>query len=441
MAPAVASACSGRAKTIIVPFTSMKISSVALAVSVVVNLGLLAVVLNTPKSAGVPDAANSRNRSVAPLTPATTDAAVLATPPVAGVGIRTPSVDEGIWSLIRTDDLEELVRRLKAAGFPPAAIQAIVYEQVRERFQPRMAEILGRQQDVPYWKAPNQAYYDPKNTEKLNALYEERDAVMKKLFGPAYWEAGETDPKVTERRYGNLSPEKIAGIQAIVSDYQELFVRESRKRSGPPSPAEQQKWITLQKEEAADIAKLLTPDELFEYELRSSTEASRLLSQTKIFQPTEAEFRALFPLYRAMGESLREQTTATPGDPAAVQRAEEQLHVKIKELLGPERFADYLQAKDPASEKLNRIVQRLELPLSAATAVVAVQKEVTQRADAVKSDRSLTPAQRQEQLSALAEEATTRITGTLGERGFGAYQQYSGKWLQALQPKPSAAKR
>jgi hypothetical protein len=50
---------------------------------------------------------------------------------------------------------------------------------------------------------------------------------------------------------------------------------------------------------------------------------------------------------------------------------------------------------------LNQIVQRLELPLSAARAVVAVQTEITQQADAVKADRSLTPDQRQTQLATL----------------------------------------
>ena len=40
-----------------------------------------------------------------------------------------------------------------------------------------------------------------------------------------------------------------------------------------------------------------------------------------------------------------------------------------------------------------------------------------------------------EKLAALAEEAKTRISASLGAQGFEAYKQYGGQWMQQLQPR------
>ena len=68
----------------------------------------------------------------------------------------------------------------------------------------------------------------------------------------------------------------------------------------------------------------------------------------------------------------------------------------------------------------------------------AVQEDIKQRLTAVRADPSLTPAARTAQIAALTDETRSRITATLGERGFEAYKQYGGNWMQMLQWAPSA---
>lgn len=398
-----------------------------LGVSVAANLVLLAAILISPSE-------GTRNRpAVEATTNSHSQSAKPGNPSVVGTTSSSSSphaTSKGLWAQLRTDDLKELMRRLESAGFPRAAINQIIRQLVQERFEPRWRELRGDIKSMPYWKAPSSPYNDPKKAESYQALSAEQSKLLESLLGREQW---------LETRLGHLPRDKATAVQAIRRDYFQLMAEAYRamQLSGrAPTAADRQRNEMLEQEQRKDIARLLTPAELFEYDLRSSREASILREQTKALDTTESEFRALFPAYQeAVGKALAE-SAATGNDFETTWRtADAQMQAKLKEVLGPERYADFVQAKDPASAKLNQIVQRLELPLSAARAVVAVQNEITQRADMVKTDRSLTQEQRQTQLAALAQEAAERITGTLGSRGFGAYQQYSGKWLQTLQPK------
>ena len=74
------------------------------------------------------------------------------------------------------------------------------------------------------------------------------------------------------------------------------------------------------------------------------------------------------------------------------------------------------------------------LPPAATRQVMDIQADITKRADAIRQDKSITDSERTSQLSALADEATTKATSVVGDRGFEAYRQNSGNWIQNLKP-------
>jgi hypothetical protein len=77
---------------------------------------------------------------------------------------------------------------------------------------------------------------------------------------------------------------------------------------------------------------------------------------------------------------------------------------------------------------------RFNLPPAATQQVMDIETDITKRADAIRADTSLTDAVRTSQLAALADEATTKATTVVGERGFEAYKQSVGSWIQHLNP-------
>jgi len=85
---------------------------------------------------------------------------------------------------------------------------------------------------------------------------------------------------------------------------------------------------------------------------------------------------------------------------------------------------------------------RLDLPPETSTQVVTLQKDILQRATSAQAMRDLTPDQRAAQLVVLNQEATAKLTQTLGARGFDAYKATGGGyWLQMLQPRPTPSSR
>jgi hypothetical protein len=354
---------------------------------------------------------------------------------------KVASLDTGarIWSLLRTsDDLPTLIARLRAAGFPPAEIRAIVAAEIGERFAARRKELTTAQTVTPYWKNQGFGSYDPKLTSALRALGREQSDLLKQLLGPDATSASDALRTSLLSRFGNIPPEKAEQLQSIVSDYSEMRMQIYGTTNGMILPEDRAKLALLDKEQRVDLAALLTPQELEEYDLRNSSTASLLRSKLATFNPTEDEFRALFKIQQAFDDQYGSTMTMTMEQRRQYADAQKQLLPQFQAVLAPDRFAAFQQAIDPAYQQINRLVARLELPPETSTQVVTLQKDIQQRAMAVQTARDISPDDRAAQLAALNQEATAKLTQSLGARGFEAYKTNGGSWLQMLQPRPAS---
>lgn len=268
--------------------------------------------------------------------------------------------------------------------------------------------------------------------------------MLKKLLGTDAVQDEEWSRLNRERVFGGLPQEKIDRLQAITNDYNDLRSQISQEARGIMLPEDQAKMALIAKEQRADIEKLLTPAELEEYDLRNSNTANRLRFQLSAFSPTEEEFRTLYRLTQAAEAQSGARTDGTQIGPiSAEDRARQQaakaaLQAQIDAALGPARAAEYRQAIEPAYQEVARLLNRLDLPVTIAPQVISVQQDIQQRANAVRQDRSLTAEDRTSQLEVLAQEAQARLTSSLGQRGYEAYKNYGGWWVNNLVPRPRA---
>lgn len=332
-----------------------------------------------------------------------------------------------LWDVYGKLDHAALRDRLRADGFPRDVIYNLIAWRLHRESESSRNWI--ERFKGPYWKS-EYARVDPKQLEQERKAAQEEWRRLQELLGPNWYRESDGQRTGRDLEFGDLPVEKADALVKIQHDYMDL-----RSKVGEEKSADAQaKFALLEKEERADIEKLLTPQELYEYDLRRSRAAYFLREQAKAAQLTEQEYRALYPAYKAMAEKreLLEQTSDTEQEKVAAQ-LDADLEAEILRTLGPVRGAEFLQSKDPANEKLNRIVQRLDLPLSAGIAVNSVRKEISSRADTIRTNSALSAEQKTAQLVALAQEAESRIGGTLGARGLAAYKQYDGKWLQSLQ--------
>jgi hypothetical protein len=189
----------------------------------------------------------------------------------------------------------------------------------------------------------------------------------------------------------------------------------------------------LAKEKRADIERLLTPDELLDYDLRNSPASHRLRGKLAAFEPTEAEFRALYPAFKAVADAEPQPGAAPRGTDfrRAHEAAERELEVELRRALGEARFAQWQEANDRGLQETRALATSLGLPPTAVAEITAIQKEIQPKLASIERDRDLTPNQRDAQLAALGADARDRLTRVLGDKGFEAYKRKGGGWLGA----------
>src|SRR5207245_2401401 len=56
------------------------------------------------------------------------------------------------WERLHGGDLTTLPARLRAAGFPPAVVRALVREEVDAQFGARRKALFAGQEEIPFWK-------------------------------------------------------------------------------------------------------------------------------------------------------------------------------------------------------------------------------------------------------------------------------------------------
>jgi hypothetical protein len=351
------------------------------------------------------------------------------------------ALDAAVWPAFETDDLPALVDRLRRAGFPPRYVHAIVAARVEAMFAARRTALQPGREQLPFWKSLPPP--DAKLAAAFEALRREQNKMMFDLLG------GDANPPdaviVGDRRRAltHLSPEKADAAVDVLSRYDELSAEIYRRTGGRFVPEDREKLGAIDRERRAALEKVLTPQEITEYELRASPSANQLRADLAAFHANEEEFRAIFALQRPFDERFNRNQVDSLDTAERLNdynQAHQQLLDQIAAALGPARFADYERANDLLFQQTSRLVARLDLPADAATQVWSIQQSIQQRADAIRSDEGTPAAERDARLAALASEATEKITGTLGPRGLEAYKQYGGGWLTTLgthpRPKP-----
>jgi len=339
---------------------------------------------------------------------------------------------------LQTDDLHAMTTQLNASGLPPWAVRALITARINAQFDARRSAILGKQESLPYWKAPHRSMFDPKTMQALRDLAHEQNHMVKDLLGTDESENNETAVAMRKMQYGNLPPAKVEQLQNIKSDYEDMRSEIYAGSNGLMLPDDMAKLAMLKKEEQDDVTKLLSPQELEEYELHSSSTANQLRGQLAGFDPTEDEFKSLFQVQRDFDAKYGSpDTPLSPEQARQRMEAQSKLVDQMRAVLSPDRAAQFTAAMDPETQTVSRLVDRLNLPNTATAEVLSVQKDISQRANQINADPSLTPDQRNKSLAALNQEAVTKLTSVLGgSSGLDAYKQYGGQWLRTIAPQP-----
>ena len=349
-----------------------------------------------------------------------------------------------LWQRLDSDgDLAGVVSRLRAAGFPPKLVRAIVSTLVAEQFDAERYKIDEVALHTSYWKPWPNSYQDPKVGPALRKLQRDQQGVIKQLLGePGPDEIDEESRAWDQLTMGNLPPEKLDRLKKYVADQNERMaaVYSAAIKGGSMLATDREKLTALERSFRDGLGEFLTPAEAEEYSLRNGRTANQLKWMLNPFRASEDEYRTILPLYQNYLDKFPAasmgQAPGTAVDPNQT-GAQEALIRQLASTLGQQRADELRLALDPKYAQLNRLVSRLDLPLTAAKQILDVQQDIQQRAAVVRDNAALAAAERTAHLNALAQEASTKISAALGgSRGFDVYKQNGGQWISSLTPPP-----
>lgn len=412
----------------------MKLPVIILAVSLVANAAFVAAF------ALKPDRAPPVFRDVFARRSPTSDPAIdSARRGAATASVRAARADAQeaqLWSRLKADDLPSLVANLRAAGFSRVTIRAIVEAQLEAQFRSRMQALVGTISDTPFWKPePTSSISNPAFFEQYNQIYRDRSKLLRQILGSDAFAYGNTDPTVVQRRqYGDISREKIDLIERINSDYQEMISQVRTGTQGITLAEDREKLALLEKEKKADLAAILTPQELEAYEMRTSSTTSRLRQAMTLMDASEDEFRTIYRIQQQYNDQINPTNVGYIGPDFMQQRqaAMTKAATEVKAAIGDARFAEYIRASSNEYQQLVRIGQRENIPNETLLRTYNLRETMAQESAKIVADPALSAQDKRAAVQALGQTARAQILGTLGNTAGDAYAR-TANWVTMLE--------
>ena len=338
-----------------------------------------------------------------------------------------PALDAG-------DDLKTLVGRLRAAGFPAEIIRAMVLAEISARYDARMRSMFEPDPDTPFWKLSTNIFSSgDKRMEQYGAMQRERAKLQRELFADPFFSTDDVT-SAQRRQFGNLPKQKIDLLQRIEDDYAEMTAAIRSATNGILLAQDRDKLGLLQRERLVDLASVLSPQELTEYQMRSSPVTNMLARQLAGFNASEAEFRAIFQAQQAFSDRVT-ATSLSPGANYEDRRAAQQLlNEQLKASLGEARFAEYQRETDRSYQQLLRLAERESIPKETALRAYNVRDSVAVESHRIVDDDTLTLDQKRFELQALADRTRNQLLGILGPSAGPTYVKVvDQQWLSMVQ--------
>ena len=324
---------------------------------------------------------------------------------------------------LNSDDPAALRDILRAAGLSDEMVRSLVQMRIWKRYEARYKALQPKPDPgKPWWKddVRQNGWFGnmtKAQRDEMRQIQKDQRDEMERVLGPDKNgnNGGWQDPRLSF-----LAADKRQQLQQIQQDYQELMNDVQQDMQGFALPSDREKLRYLQEQQKADIDALMTPEERQAYDLRMSQTAQNLRWQMTKFDATEEEYMKIFPLQKAFDDKYN------TNDPygGSVQRdqqfwqdrqaAENQLKEQMKQVIGDDRYTEYIRSQDGDYQQLQAAARRLDLPADTATRVYSLRDDVSAGAKQIADNANLSVDQKKQALADLANSTRDQVRATLG---------------------------
>jgi hypothetical protein len=343
------------------------------------------------------------------------------------------------WTTIESEDFKQYIANLRAVGCPEETIRDLIFAEVNKLYAPKLA-VLMRPPKRNYWEPedPWSLRDTPERRQQRRDLEMERDDLLKELLGPDALAASRKQygEDWLATQYDWLPSEKHSALEELNRKFAELEVDFHAKNSGMMDAEAMKELTRLRDQKRAELAKLLSPAELEQWDLRHSDTAQNIRFNMAGFAPSEEEFKSIFRARKAYEDEFGSGGGKVDrNDPAAVarwQEARKQRDESLKATLGEQRFVEYERSKDYAWQDLSRLASRHALPKESANQVWDIKQTAQAAAQELRNNTALSDEQRKAGCKQIQDETQKAVAAALGEKAFKNYQRGGGYWMQNL---------
>lgn len=389
----------------------MKPATTVLLLSTLVNISVLTAFALRPTlaPAAFRDAFHLGDRTAGPL-------------PTAPKTPTAPAPKHQLWSDLGTTDLPTLIARLRAAGLSGDLIREIIRAEINSRYDARLRSFTEPDPGKPYWKSSGFNFWNSARSEEYFGLIRERSRLLRDLVGdPSLADAEITDSQ--RRHFGSLSRQKIDLLQRIADDYADMFAAATSATGGITLPEDRAKLALLTKEKNADLAAVLTPEELAEYKIRSSSITDLMSRQLGDFHASESEYHAIFDAQQALNDLRTSASTTNIVLSSGSDRtsAQQDIEAQLRARLGEARYADYIRETSSDYHQLQGLVDAAQLPTDVGIRAFNLRDSVSAESIRIVDDATMSDDQKRTALATLAKGTRDQLLALLGSTAGPAY--------------------
>lgn len=274
------------------------------------------------------------------------------------------------WAAIESADLRRFIANLRAIGCPEQTIRDIVALRICRTFRDRLIELkAASMRSWNFTRALNDREWR-ESSRQQRELRDEMIYTLESVLGQNWSELAPTLlgwPDRWRDPMESLSAEKRRELRALDLRYDELkHELEGKGSTGRLDAEDAMQLRELERQKQAELAALLSPEELQDYLYRKSPAANYVL-QNLPEAKSESEYRAIVKV--ALELQMAESSTAMaqrmgvePGDPAVLKADAERkaaFDQRLKEVLGEARIAEQ-QAEEEQRLALEKKRQEAE---------------------------------------------------------------------------------
>lgn len=337
---------------------------------------------------------------------------------------------------LKANNVESLRTLLRDAGVPEDTVRRIVSSAIWSRYHDRIKALQPKPDpNKPWWKNEPGWYGNNMSREdraELRRLQREASDEVTRVLGPDPSQ-GSGNPWM-DARLAFLPEAKRKDFQEIEQDYQDLIQEAQQEMQGFSLPSDAEKIRYLQEEKKRDLAAILTPQELADYDLRMSPTAQQLRWKMSRFEGSEDEYRKIFALQQSFDathqiDAWGNPIGRSPEDWQKRNEATKQLNAQIKEALGAERYGDYIRAQHHEYQQLAAATKRLALPPETATRIFNLRHDISAESLRIADNATFTSEQKHQQIAALVEKTRDQVRTALGAEAGEVYLKGGMNWL------------